>query len=352
MLAYVLAVISASATEVPDSLAPPDTVWVRPKLDKKRMIASNLISLGLNTGTVQLIKHNVHKLRPDGSNYNSMPSRHAAWAWNLGTRAACQLYSYNPLWASACQLGASIISEQRMMARQHFCSDVFVGSVIGASAATVGQVLGGLVFPGPKRFPPASAIHPHEGFSISVSTLIAFANEGMIAEDFSYCTPDEGAIIDGKFYPLVREKMFGYGTYVTASIPIQNEQKNYFSIDPMLGITTYQLFTAYGENYLCPLTRLDLGAMLSYNLIYRGPKRPSYGSAGIGIGASHLFYDLPGNKWTYKVMTKWEFGLYCSDRLAIGPALNINFYRFRPLNLDDNVVYFEFGFPFVTRVFL
>ncbi|MCC8113006.1 MAG: phosphatase PAP2 family protein [Bacteroidales bacterium] len=154
-LAFVLATLCASAIEAPDSLAPSDTVWVRPKLDKKRIIASNLISLGLNTGTVQLIKHNVHKLRPDGSDYNSMPSRHAAWAWNLGTRAACQLYSYNPLWASACQLGASIISEQRIMARQHFCSDVVAGSAIGSSAAIIGQVLGGIIFPGPNASHPA-----------------------------------------------------------------------------------------------------------------------------------------------------------------------------------------------------
>ena len=75
---------------------------------------------------VSAIKVATHMRRPNGSDYLSFPSGHAATAWYLAT-----LWSFNP-WVTA---WAVLVSGMRVVERWHTPLDVVAGALLGIAAA-------------------------------------------------------------------------------------------------------------------------------------------------------------------------------------------------------------------------
>ncbi len=120
----------------------------RPAFTKRHVARSAVsigIGLGLNAGATELLKHNINRLRPDGSDRNSFPSRHTSWAFTLSTAASNELYVYSPWWVSGLQTAANAVGFQRVLSRRHHPSDVLTGALTGTVSAEIGYILGRLI---------------------------------------------------------------------------------------------------------------------------------------------------------------------------------------------------------------
>lgn len=107
------------------------SLLVTPEVDWTRTLSSLSMKYSLRILTANLMKKNVHEWRPDGSADNSMPSRHALWAYGI---AGTLTYSTGPItpWVTVVSHTlANGVGMQRVMTRRHWPGDVYAGAAIG-----------------------------------------------------------------------------------------------------------------------------------------------------------------------------------------------------------------------------
>lgn len=104
--------------------------------------ADTLLTSGVIT---EALKRVVRSKRPDGSDYESFPSRHAAAAFSIASMQA----HFHPDQAIIWYLGATAISASRVKLRRHRVRDVLAGAAIGIATTELEyrQRRGLLLFP-------------------------------------------------------------------------------------------------------------------------------------------------------------------------------------------------------------
>lgn len=99
-----------------------------PSLDVACLYLSSLVA---TTGMVQILKHSVIEMRPDGSANNSFPSGHTATAF-VAAELLHQEFKHKSVWYSVAGYSMAILTGGlRMMNDRHWMSDVLVGAGIG-----------------------------------------------------------------------------------------------------------------------------------------------------------------------------------------------------------------------------
>lgn len=136
ILAFCLAALPAGAAEA-------DSIPVRPLPET---ITAGAVTLGVNAGLTEALKLSVHKMRPDRSDDNSFPSRHASWAFAVSTAISNQFYGSEPWVPLVTQTAASAIGLQRVDGRHHYGCDVAAGAITGIASAEIGQLVSRLIF--------------------------------------------------------------------------------------------------------------------------------------------------------------------------------------------------------------
>ncbi len=97
----------------------------------KNLILSSIISNGVTT----LLKKEVHKYRPGGSDHaNSFPSGHTTTAFTTATVLFEEFKNTNPILAYSGYLFAITTGSLRLVNNMHYLSDVLVGAGIGILA--------------------------------------------------------------------------------------------------------------------------------------------------------------------------------------------------------------------------
>ncbi|BCM89908.1 hypothetical protein IAD21_01758 [Abditibacteriota bacterium] len=102
-------------------------------------------SLLTSTLVTEALKRVIHEKRPDGSDDQSFPSRHASAAFAVASMQA----HFHPNQAIFWYLGATAISVSRIKLRRHHVRDVVAGAAIGIATTQieVRQRRGLLLFP-------------------------------------------------------------------------------------------------------------------------------------------------------------------------------------------------------------
>lgn len=130
----------------------PSLKWhdVKPLLGRA---ATTLAISGLaKWAIVDVMKNNVHEMRPDRSANNSMPSRHAVWAYGLATTASQYLVPYSPFWGVGVHAAAAAVGFERVIDHKHYPGDVLAGAGIGIGTSILGDQLSRLIFHTPQLY--------------------------------------------------------------------------------------------------------------------------------------------------------------------------------------------------------
>ncbi|WP_316821042.1 phosphatase PAP2 family protein [Pedobacter gandavensis] len=100
-----------------------------------------LLSSAIMGGSVSLLKHSSHRLRPDGSSYTSFPSGHTALAF-AGAEFLKQEYKdVSPWYGFAGYAVATATGTLRMYNNKHWFSDVVAGAGIGILSTKIAYYL-------------------------------------------------------------------------------------------------------------------------------------------------------------------------------------------------------------------
>lgn len=117
------------------------------------------ISTTVMGGTISTMKGSVHRLRPDGSAFNSFPSGHTATAFAAAEFLKQEYKEISPWYGYAGYTVAIATGTLRMYNNKHWFSDVVAGAGIGI----VSTKLSYLIYPQLKKlFKPLN--HPHTAF--------------------------------------------------------------------------------------------------------------------------------------------------------------------------------------------
>jgi len=113
--------------------------------DESMLYATSATIMGLST---HFVKRGVHRLRPDGSGYNSFPSGHTASAF-AAAEFLYQEFKYKSPWIGyAGYFVATATGTLRMYNNKHWFSDVVAGAGFGIASTKLGY----LVYPHIKRW--------------------------------------------------------------------------------------------------------------------------------------------------------------------------------------------------------
>lgn len=108
-----------------------DALGISSKTDIANRTAIMLKGEILMFGTVTLLKHTIHELRPDGSAYTSFPSGHTAQAFAAATFLS-EEYQDRFRWMPYAAYGlAAGVGTLRMANNKHYLCDVLAGAGIG-----------------------------------------------------------------------------------------------------------------------------------------------------------------------------------------------------------------------------
>jgi hypothetical protein len=159
-------------------LAVGNTAVAQERLDSV-LINRNWAKTGVQFGTsfvanltaTTVLKSVVNCKRPDGSDYNSFPSRHSAIAFSLGFRVSQILYQNSPWWVLASQTAATAVGFERVMDKKHYPSDVLAGAVIGIGSACLGNYVGSLLYPSENNTLPDASNEYMPGFDVVTSAV-------------------------------------------------------------------------------------------------------------------------------------------------------------------------------------
>lgn len=104
-------------------------------------------SAAINAGLTEVLKHEIHEMRPDRSDNHSWPSRHTSWAFAGAAALSSELYSHSGFWAVGLHTAANAVAMQRCFKARHFPKDVVGGAAVGLSSTALGMMLSRLAFP-------------------------------------------------------------------------------------------------------------------------------------------------------------------------------------------------------------
>ncbi len=121
------------------------------------------------------MKSNIHEMRPDRSANNSMPSRHAVWAYGLATTGANYLIPFSPFWGVGLHAVAAGIGFERMIGDRHYAGDVLAGAGIGIGTSIISDQISRWIFHSPRRYTFPRKVNSL--FSLSFSTGASFPLE-------------------------------------------------------------------------------------------------------------------------------------------------------------------------------
>ncbi len=111
-----------------------------------RLIVSDAFSFGAMAATVYAAKHSIRRLRPDGSEWDSFPSGHAAKAFMSATILHKEYGWRSPWFSIGGYTVAAVTGVSRIMNNRHWMSDVVAGAAIGIGSVHLGYYLGDLIF--------------------------------------------------------------------------------------------------------------------------------------------------------------------------------------------------------------
>lgn len=135
-------------------------------------IAHKSIQIGTGAvatvGLTQILKASVSEMRPDRSDNNSFPSRHASWAFAGASVITNELYRHSPWWVLGSQALATGIGFQRVMSERHYPGDVLAGAALGIGSMQLGYWVSNLFYPSQRRHLPYA--DNQQGGSLSLAT--------------------------------------------------------------------------------------------------------------------------------------------------------------------------------------
>ncbi|WP_316821041.1 phosphatase PAP2 family protein [Pedobacter gandavensis] len=106
-----------------------------------------LVSMGIMTGVVAFAKKQSHRLRPDGSGYDSFPSGHSAASFVAAEFLKQEYQDVSPWIGYAGYAVATTTGIFRLYNNKHWVSDVVAGAGVGILSAKLGY----LVYPQLKK---------------------------------------------------------------------------------------------------------------------------------------------------------------------------------------------------------
>lgn len=109
-----------------------------PVADQTAMV---LITTGITTAVVTALKHQAHRLRPDGSGYNSFPSGHTATVFAAAELFNQEFKGQSPWYGYAGYTVATATGILRMYNNKHWLSDVVAGAGFGILSTKLTYVL-------------------------------------------------------------------------------------------------------------------------------------------------------------------------------------------------------------------
>ena len=119
-------------------------------ISTKHQIAEHITAasgaLVINAGVTEILKHSIHRRRPNEKDNNSFPSRHTSWAFTASSIIANELYAKSPWYALGAHAAASGIAFQRVASRHHYASDVAAGAAIGIASTQLSYWLASKIF--------------------------------------------------------------------------------------------------------------------------------------------------------------------------------------------------------------
>ena len=99
----------------------------------------------LCSGTTYLLKHTVHRMRPDGTDNKSFPSGHTAVAFSGATVLHKEFGKTSPWISVAGYAVATVTAVDRVRRNRHHWGDVLAGAAIGVLSTEAGYRLGDLL---------------------------------------------------------------------------------------------------------------------------------------------------------------------------------------------------------------
>ena len=111
-----------------------------------RMLVSDAFSAASMAVIVTGMKHTVKRLRPDGSEYNSFPSRHTAAAFMTATMLHKEYEGRSPWFSIGGYALATLTGVSRVLNNRHWLSDVAAGAAIGIGSVHLGYFITDKIF--------------------------------------------------------------------------------------------------------------------------------------------------------------------------------------------------------------
>lgn len=162
LLALGLGIIPVSAAEISDprgskaadvlEYVPVPLPWVikaaggETRSGWGRMAVSQGFGGIFTIGLTESLKRTIHEPRPDGSDYRSFPSGHAAIAFMGATMIHRELGWRSPWYTLGAYTFATGIAMERVIDRKHRPVDVITGAGIGIVATHLGYIVGDAIF--------------------------------------------------------------------------------------------------------------------------------------------------------------------------------------------------------------
>jgi membrane-associated phospholipid phosphatase len=135
-----------------------------------RMLTSDAFSTAIMLAAVKGLKKSCDEQRPDGYDFKSFPSGHAAVAFMTATMMAREYGWKSPWYSVGSYAIASATSVSRMIADKHWAGDVVTGAGIGILSTQLGYFIGDMIFGG-KGLSKAYISRHDDNFTINPSYI-------------------------------------------------------------------------------------------------------------------------------------------------------------------------------------
>ncbi|RZK57972.1 MAG: phosphatase PAP2 family protein [Pedobacter sp.] len=118
-----------------------DIAGIKAKNSVTDQTAMVLMTTGITTAIITTLKHQTHRLRPDGSSYNSFPSGHTATVFAAAELFNQEFKGQSPWYGYAGYTIATATGILRMYNNKHWLSDVVAGAGFGMLSTKLTYVL-------------------------------------------------------------------------------------------------------------------------------------------------------------------------------------------------------------------